>query len=117
MCSRQHAPARIPATPARTAAIAVIAPKRAESAGFVSRRLLSRIKEPSMKLVRIVIFVLCSLLAFGSVEAQHRSASRPNYGGGKHSKSHGGHYPGGAESSPQRRPLQEPEDKRSVRPA
>jgi len=70
-----------------------------------------------MKLVRIVIFVLCSLLAFGSVEAQHRSASRPNYGGGKHSKSHGGHYPGGAESSPQRRPLQEPEDKRSVRPA
>jgi hypothetical protein len=47
-----------------------------------------------MKLVRIVIFVLCSLLAFGSVEAQHRSASRPNYGGGKHSKSHGGHYQG-----------------------
>jgi hypothetical protein len=47
-----------------------------------------------MKLVRIAVFALCSLVAFGSVEAQHQSASRPNYGGGKHTKSHGGHYQG-----------------------
>jgi hypothetical protein len=47
-----------------------------------------------MKFLRIAAFVICSLLAFGSVEAQHRSTSRPNYSGGKHSKSHGGHYQG-----------------------
>ncbi len=47
-----------------------------------------------MKFLRIAVFAICSLLAFGSVEAQHHSNSRPNYGGGKHSKSHGGHYQG-----------------------
>ena len=48
-----------------------------------------------MRLVRIVVFVLCSLLVFGPVDAQrHSSSSRPNYGGGKHSESHGGHYQG-----------------------
>jgi len=46
-----------------------------------------------MKFLRIAAFALCSLLAFGSAEAQHHG-SRPNYGGGKHSKSHGGHYQG-----------------------
>src|SRR5260370_33265593 len=47
-----------------------------------------------MKFLRIAVFAICSLLAFGSVEAQHHSNSRPNYGGGKHSKPHGGHYQG-----------------------
>jgi hypothetical protein len=48
-----------------------------------------------MKLIRIAVFALCSLVAFGSAEAQHHhSATRPNYGGGKHTKSHGGHYQG-----------------------
>ncbi len=51
-----------------------------------------------MKFLRIAAFVICSLLAFGSVEGQHRSSSRPTYGGGKHSKSHGGHYQGSRNS-------------------
>ena len=47
-----------------------------------------------MKFLRTAAFVICSILAFGSVDAQHRSSNRPTYGGGKHSKSHGGHYQG-----------------------
>jgi hypothetical protein len=47
-----------------------------------------------VKLIRIVVFLVCSLLAFGSVQAQHSHSNRPYYGGGKHSKSHGGHYQG-----------------------
>jgi hypothetical protein len=47
-----------------------------------------------MKFIRAVVLFICSLLAFGSVQAQHGHSSRPHYGGGKHSKSHGGHYQG-----------------------
>jgi hypothetical protein len=47
-----------------------------------------------MKFLRIATFALCAFLTFGSAEAQHRNTSRPNYSGGKHSKSHGGHYQG-----------------------
>jgi len=47
-----------------------------------------------MKFLRIATFALCAFLTFGSAEAQHRNTSRPNYSGGKHSKSHGGYYQG-----------------------
>lgn len=52
-----------------------------------------------MKALRTAVFLICSLLAFGSVQAQHHGhSSRPRYSGHKHSKSHGGHYAGSQNS-------------------
>jgi len=47
-----------------------------------------------MRFLRVAVFALCSFLAFSLAEAQHQSTGRPNYNGGKHSRSHGGHYQG-----------------------
>jgi hypothetical protein len=47
-----------------------------------------------MKLARMMALIFSSLLLVGPVYAQHRSSSRPYYGGGKHTTSHGGHYQG-----------------------
>jgi len=47
-----------------------------------------------MKFLLVAALAICSFLAFCSAEAQHRSTSRPDYSGGKHSRSHGGHYQG-----------------------
>jgi hypothetical protein len=47
----------------------------------------------------LIVLFLAALLSFGPPTfGQHHSsrssATRPNYGGGKHTKSHGGHYQG-----------------------
>jgi hypothetical protein len=54
-----------------------------------------------MKAFRLAaVLVLSSLLSFGSPAFGQRhsgsrsSAARPNYGGGKHTQSHGGRYQG-----------------------
>jgi hypothetical protein len=51
-----------------------------------------------MKFIRIVAVSLALIFASGSVYGQHRSSSRPYYGGGKHTESHGGHYAGSTNS-------------------
>ena len=52
-----------------------------------------------MKFIRIVAASLALLFAFSPVYGQHRSnSSRPYYGGGKHTESHGGHYAGSTNS-------------------
>ena len=50
------------------------------------------------KLIRAIALSLALLLAYSPVYGQHRSSSRPYYGGGKHTESHGGHYAGSQNS-------------------
>jgi len=57
---------------------------------FPAQRQGSKMK----KIFRVAVFALMFLLTFAPLNAQDRSTSRPYYGGGKHSKSHGGHYQG-----------------------
>jgi hypothetical protein len=48
-----------------------------------------------MKHARMLALFVVALLLVGPVYAQHRSSSsRPYYGEGKHTTSHGGHYQG-----------------------
>jgi len=47
-----------------------------------------------MKRGRFLALILALLLSVGTSFAQHHGSSRPNYGGGKHTNSHGGHYQG-----------------------
>jgi hypothetical protein len=42
----------------------------------------------------IVALLLFITPVFGQRHGSGRSSSRPNYGGGKHTESHGGHYQG-----------------------
>lgn len=48
-----------------------------------------------MKLTKLASVLLLSTMLSMPLFAQHRSSgSRPYYGGGHHTTSHGGHYPG-----------------------
>jgi hypothetical protein len=60
-----------------------------------------------MKRIAGMLTVLCALVSLPAVYAStakhrstshHSSASRPYYGGGKHTTSHGGQYPGAINS-------------------
>jgi hypothetical protein len=51
-----------------------------------------------MKFIRIAAVSLVLIFASGAAYGQHRSSSRPYYGGGKHTESHGGHYAGSTNS-------------------
>jgi hypothetical protein len=50
----------------------------------------SRLLSVFAQIVLIVALLFFSMPAFG----QRHSSSRPSYGGGKHTTSHGGHYQG-----------------------
>jgi hypothetical protein len=75
--------------PVRTAGIVGIAQKRVENAVFANDR-----GGNIMRLRPIASLIVALLLFITPIFAQHHSSSRPNYGGGKHTKSHGGHYQG-----------------------
>jgi hypothetical protein len=51
-----------------------------------------------MNSIRIAAISLALILTSTSAYGQHRSSSRPYYGGGKHSESHGGRYAGSTNS-------------------
>jgi hypothetical protein len=50
------------------------------------------------KRILVISLSIALLLVNSTAYGQHRSSSRPYYGGGKHTESHGGHYAGSQDS-------------------
>ncbi len=51
-----------------------------------------------MRRIRAVSLSIALLFVYSPAYGQHRTSSRPYYGGGKHTESHGGHYAGSQNS-------------------